>query len=44
MKVVALVGSIRKESYNLKLATYIQKKYQNQFELEILNLRELPYV
>ena len=42
MKVVALVGSIRKESYNLKLATYIQKKYQNQFELEILNLRELP--
>ncbi len=42
MKVVALVGSIRKESYNLQLATYIQKKYQNQFELEILNLRELP--
>ena len=42
MKVVALVGSIRKESYNVKLATYIQKKYQNQFELEILNLRELP--
>ena len=42
MKIVALVGSIRKESYNVKLATYIQKKYQDQFELEILNLRELP--
>ena len=42
MKVVALVGSIRKDSYNVKLATYIQKKYQDQFELEILNLRELP--
>ena len=42
MKIIALVGSIRKESYNVKLATYIQKKYQDQFELEILNLRELP--
>ena len=42
MKIVALVGSIRKESYNVKLATYIQKKYQDQFDLEILNLRELP--
>ena len=42
MKVVALVGSIRKDSYNVKLATYIKKRYQEQFELEILNLRELP--
>ena len=42
MKIIALVGSIRKESYNVKLATYIQKKYQDQFDLEILNLRELP--
>ena len=42
MKIVALVGSIRKESFNVKLATYIQKKYQDQFDLEILNLRELP--
>jgi chromate reductase, NAD(P)H dehydrogenase (quinone) len=42
MKIVALVGSIRRDSYNVKLAAYIQKKYQDRFELEILNLRELP--
>ena len=42
MKIVAIVGSIRKDSYNLKLAKYIQKRYQDRFELEILNLRELP--
>jgi chromate reductase, NAD(P)H dehydrogenase (quinone) len=43
MKIVAIVGSIRKDSYNLKLAKYIQKRYQERFELEILNLRELPF-
>ena len=43
MKIVALVGSIRKDSYNLKLAQYIQKRYKEHFELEILNLRELPF-
>lgn len=43
MKVVAIVGSIRKESYNLKLAKYIQKRYQDKFELEILNIRDLPF-
>ncbi|KYG25620.1 NADPH-dependent FMN reductase [Alkalihalobacillus trypoxylicola] len=43
MKVVAIVGSIRKESYNLKLAHFIQKRYQGKFTLEILNIRELPF-
>ena len=43
MKVVAIVGSIRKDSYNLKLAQFIQKRYQEQFDLEILNIRELPF-
>lgn len=43
MKIVAIVGSIRKDSYNLKLVKYIQKRYQDRFELEILNLRELPF-
>ena len=40
MKVVAIVGSIRNDSYNLKLAQYIQKRYQERFDLEILNIRE----
>jgi chromate reductase len=43
MKVVAIVGSIRKDSYNLKLAQFIQKRYQEQFDLEILNIHESPF-
>lgn len=43
MKVVAIVGSIRKDSFNLKLAQYIQKRYQERFDLEILNIREIPF-
>lgn len=42
MKVVAIVGSIRKESYNLKIAKYIQGRYADKFDLEILDLTPLP--
>lgn len=31
MKVAAIVGSIRKESFNLKLAYYIQNRYISVF-------------
>lgn len=43
MKIVALVGSIRKESYNLKLAKYIQSRYKDHFDLEILPIHDLPH-
>ncbi|WP_117170249.1 NADPH-dependent FMN reductase [Paraliobacillus sediminis] len=43
MKIVAIIGSIRKESYNLKLAQFMQKRYQEKFTLEILTIRELPF-
>lgn len=43
MKVVALVGSIRKESYNVKLAAYVKNKYKEQMDVEILNLRDVPF-
>jgi chromate reductase len=43
MKIVALVGSIRKESYNLKLAKYVQKIYKKRFDIEILNIHDLPF-
>ncbi|MGG1397719.1 NADPH-dependent FMN reductase [Bacillus salipaludis] len=43
MKVAAIVGSIRKESYNIKLASYIQNRYKLFFQLEVLNIRELPF-
>ncbi|WP_428910445.1 NADPH-dependent FMN reductase [Niallia sp. Krafla_26] len=42
MKVVAIVGSIRKDSFNLKLAKHVQKRYADQIELEILDLSPLP--
>src|SRR3954452_4349411 len=43
MKIVALVGSIREDSYNLKHAKFIQTHYQEHFDLEIVNLREIPF-
>lgn len=43
MKVAAIVGSIRKDSYNKKLARYIQKRYSDRFELDILDVRSLPF-
>ncbi|WP_042224198.1 NADPH-dependent FMN reductase [Oceanobacillus manasiensis] len=42
MKVIAIVGSIRKNSYNLQLAKHVQKRYAEQFEVEILDLAPLP--
>ncbi|GIP32496.1 NADPH-dependent FMN reductase [Paenibacillus sp. J2TS4] len=42
MKIVAIVGSIRKESYNKKLAEYMQKKYQSRLDIEVLSIKELP--
>ncbi len=42
MKVAAIVGSIRKESYNLKLAAYLQRRYRDRLDMEILRLDELP--
>jgi chromate reductase len=42
MKVVAIVGSIRKDSLNLQLAKHVQARYAEQFELEILDLASIP--
>lgn len=42
MKIVALVGSNRKESYNQKLTKFIQKRYQEKVEIEILPIADLP--
>jgi chromate reductase len=43
MKLVAIVGSLRKDSYNRQLANTIQKRYADQFELEILDIGLLPH-
>ena len=42
MKVVAIVGSIRKESLNLQLAKHVQARFADKFELEILDLAPIP--
>lgn len=42
MKVAAIVGSIRKDSYNKKLAQFVQKRYADKFDLEILTLNDIP--
>jgi chromate reductase len=43
MKIIALVGSLRKDSYNLQLASTMQERYKGKFELEIADLRVIPY-
>lgn len=42
LKIIAIVGSNRKESYNKKLAGYMQKRYQMKAEIEILPIEKLP--
>jgi len=43
MKIVAMVGSIRKDSYNMKLTKYMQNKYADKIEIEILPIDRLPF-
>ncbi|MBB6450802.1 NAD(P)H-dependent FMN reductase [Geomicrobium halophilum] len=43
MKIAAIIGSTRRDSYNYKIAQHIQKRYIHQFDLEILNIGELPF-
>ncbi|MFD1849885.1 NADPH-dependent FMN reductase [Oceanobacillus bengalensis] len=43
MRIVALVGSNRKDSYNMKLTTFMQNRYANKLELEILPIDHLPF-
>ncbi|WP_147532834.1 NADPH-dependent FMN reductase [Bacillus marasmi] len=43
MKYVALVGSLRRGSYNLQLTKTIQDRYRGNFDLEILDIGVLPH-
>lgn len=42
MKVVAIVGSISKESNNKKLAQFMKERYKDKIEIEILSLKDIP--
>ena len=42
MKLVGIVGSNAEVSYNRTLLTYIKKQFQSLFELEILEITDVP--
>lgn len=41
MNIVAIVGSLRKESYNKKVALFIKERYKDKLNIEILYLNDL---
>ncbi|MCU6707782.1 NAD(P)H-dependent oxidoreductase [Paenibacillus sp. J5C_2022] len=43
MKIAAIIGSNRQDSYNLKLAQYLQKRYADQLEFDIVTLNQVPF-
>lgn len=43
MKIVTIVGSLRKESYNMHLAKTMQNRYKDKFTIEIADIRSLPH-
>ena len=42
MKFVGIVGSNSEVSYNRKLLEFVRKHFKNEFELEILEIDEVP--
>lgn len=43
MQIAALVGSLRKESYNLGLVKTMQERYRERFSLQIIEIGTLPF-
>lgn len=43
VKIVALVGSIREESFNLAFIKTLQERYSEKMEISIANIKELPF-
>lgn len=42
MKLLGIVGSAAEESYNRQLLQYIEKEFANQFDLELIEVKDLP--
>lgn len=42
MKIIAIVGSIRKDSYNKKLAKFMKERYTDKLDIEIFTLENIP--
>lgn len=43
MNIVAIVGSLRKESYNMQIAKTMQERYTDLMNIEIAKISSLPY-
>lgn len=42
MKLKIIVGSISKKSNNMKIAKFIENKYKDKLDIEILDIKEMP--
>lgn len=42
MKIIALVGSLREESYNLKIARLMKERYEGKLDIKIVTLNDIP--
>ncbi|MFC7062865.1 NADPH-dependent FMN reductase [Halobacillus seohaensis] len=43
MKVAALVGSIRKDSYNMKLTNFMKERYRDELDINVVTIRDLAF-
>jgi len=43
LKIAVLIGSLRQGSYNLQLALTMKERYINKMDLEIADIRSLPF-
>jgi chromate reductase, NAD(P)H dehydrogenase (quinone) len=43
MNIVTIVGSLRKESFNMKLAKTMEERYHDKVNMKILDIRSLPF-
>lgn len=43
MNILAIVGSLRKKSYNMQLARTMQERYRGKFNMDIADIGSLPF-
>ncbi|WP_431801805.1 NADPH-dependent FMN reductase [Halobacillus andaensis] len=43
IKVAALVGSIRKDSYNMKLTQFMKDRYRDHLDIQVVTIRDLAH-
>ncbi|MCP3031802.1 NAD(P)H-dependent oxidoreductase [Halobacillus sp. A1] len=43
IKVAALVGSLRKDSYNMKLTNFMKERYKGRLDIHVVPIRDLAF-